>query len=90
MPEGLAQARGLQDGSGLGADHPVKLGQALGDEVGQAPVLEVAPGKLHRVQVRRVGRQALQVQARMVCAELTDERAFVVGAPIPDDDDPTA
>lgn len=41
-----------------------------------------------RVQVRRVGGQALKMEARITHTQRPDECSFVVAAPVPDDDHP--
>ena len=58
-----------------------------GTKLARRPILQMTPDQLHRIEVRRVGGQPLQVQSRVTCAEGAHERPFVVAASVPDDDD---
>ena len=68
------------------ADDPIQVSDVPGDEVGHQAVLQVRPDHLHRVEVRGVPRQPLQVQPREPPQQLPDERPLVVAPPVPDDD----
>lgn len=68
-------------------DHLIRVARIPGGEVAQDPILDVVPQLLDRVQFRGIGRQAFEVQARVVGQDLADGIALVYGAVVPDGDD---
>src|SRR5262249_13147362 len=81
-----------EEGRGvLEFDQPVETLPVQGvdvwrDVVGQLAVLQPPPDRLDRVQVRAVRGQPFQPQPPIPFEERPDDRALVVGPPVPDDD----
>ena len=79
MPEGFEQAGRLADALEMGTD---RFGQGepgfSGTKLGSRPYLRWAPDLFDRVQVRRVGGQAFEVQARVPRTQRPDQRSLVV------------
>ena len=65
---------------------PVQGVDVWRDVVGQLAVLQPPPDRLDRVQVRAVRGQPFQPQPPIPFEERPDDRALVVGPPVPDDD----
>src|SRR5215210_8277465 len=61
-----------------------------GTKYGKLAILEVAPEQLHRIELRRVCRQPLQMQSRVTRQQATDQLSLVAAAPIPHHDHASA
>lgn len=67
-------------------DPVVELKGILVTDVGKFCPFELAPEVFHGVQVRSVGRQILDAQARMLGDEVADNLGPVMATAVPDDD----
>lgn len=71
-------------------DDRVEFGDIRRSEVGHPVVFQVFPESFDRIEVRSIGRQAFQPQARKAAKQVPDGIAFVHRSTVPHHDDPTA
>ena len=86
FPEGFDQSRTPAHPPQRLARRPAQLGKVLGAKIGQLVLLAVAPDVFDGIELRRVGRQKLQLHGPALLGDkLPHQSAAVNGQPIPND-----
>src|SRR5690242_11574365 len=86
LPEGCYKPLATLRPPELGASEMAEFGEVLGAEVAQFVVLPMRPQVFDWVQLRRIGRQKLQVYGAVLALDiLTHQTTAVRLQPVPDD-----